>query len=68
MNTRPNSHKTLNTSSRPKTPPRDRAVLATNAQTGRVLVIETLHTAEDIIRVSIETVTSPRLPERIITF
>jgi len=30
------------------------------------LVIETLHAAEDIIRVSIETVTSRRLPERII--
>ena len=66
MSTRRNNHKTRNTSRRSKTPPRDRAVLATNAKTGRVLVIETLHAAEDIIRVSIETVTSRRLPERII--
>jgi hypothetical protein len=42
--------------------------MTTNAHTGRVLVIETLHAAEDIIRVSIETTRSARLPEQIIAF
>jgi hypothetical protein len=40
----------------------------THAPSGRVLVIETLHAAEDIIRVSIETAQSARLPEQIIAF
>ena len=58
----------LNKSSRSKTPPKDRAVMTTNAQTGRVLVIETVHAAQDIIRVSIETARSAGLPERVIVF
>jgi hypothetical protein len=67
MNTRHNSHKRY-TSSRPKTSSRDRAVIAATAKTGRVLVIETVHAAQDIIRVSIETAKSARQPEPIIIF
>jgi hypothetical protein len=35
---------------------------------GHVVIIETVHPAEDVIRVSIETVRSARLPERVIMF
>jgi hypothetical protein len=37
-------------------------------KTGRVVVIETMHAAADVIRVSIETAPSPRVPERVIAF
>jgi hypothetical protein len=43
-------------------------VVDNDTATGRVVVIETLHTAQDIIRVSIETASSARQPERIILF
>ena len=66
MNTHHNSNK-AHTSSHPKAQPRDR-VFAPHTQTGRVLVIETLHAAEDIIWVSIETARSARQPERVIMF
>jgi hypothetical protein len=67
MNTRHKNVRALTKDSHSKTPPEDRAVIATSAHTGRVLVIETLHAAEGTIRVSIETTRSAR-PERIIAF
>ena len=52
----------------PKAPPsRRQPVIDHRTATGRVVVIETAHAAEDVIRVSIETVVS-RLPERVIAF
>jgi hypothetical protein len=66
MSTRHKNHKPL-TTSRPNAQPRDLG-LAPHSQTGRVLVIETLHAAEGMIRVSIETARSARIPERIIAF
>jgi hypothetical protein len=52
-----------------KAPPSHRRpVIHTNATTGHVVVIETVHTAQDIIRVSIETARSAGLPERVIVF
>jgi hypothetical protein len=60
-----NNHKPR-TTSHPKAQPQDQ-VLAPTTQAGRVLLIETLNAAEDVIRVSIETVRSAR-PERIIAF
>jgi hypothetical protein len=68
MSTHHKNPRPLHKGSRSKTPPKDRAVMTTHAQTGRVLVIETLHTAEDIIRVSIETARSARIPEQTIAF
>jgi hypothetical protein len=65
MSTRHNNHKP-STASHPNAQPQDQA-RASSTQSGRVLVIETLHTAEDVIRVSIETVRSAT-PERIIAF
>lgn len=35
---------------------------------GRVVVIETVHAAEDVIRVSIETARAEWQPERVIAF
>jgi hypothetical protein len=67
MSTHHKNQVPLNKGSRSTTPPEDRAVIATSAHTGRVLVIETLHAAEGMIRVSIETARSAR-PERIIAF
>jgi hypothetical protein len=67
MSTRHKNHRPLNKGSRSTTPPEDRKVIATSAHTGRVLVIETLHAAEGMIRVSIETARSAK-PERIIAF
>jgi hypothetical protein len=68
MSTHHKNPQPLHKGSRNKTLPKDRAVMTTHAQTGRVLVIETLHAAEDIIRVSIETARSAGLPERVIVF
>jgi hypothetical protein len=39
-----------------------------NRTTGRVVVFETVHTAQDVIRISIETARFARLPERVIVF
>lgn len=66
MHTR-HKHKPHSTSRHPKALPEDR-VRAPNGESSRVLIIETLHAAEDIIRVSIETARSQRLPERVIVF
>jgi hypothetical protein len=66
MRHRHNNHKP-STTSHPNAQLQDR-VLAPHTTTGRVLVIETLHAAEDIIRVSIETVRSVGQPERVIAF
>jgi hypothetical protein len=43
-------------------------VIENGATTGRVVVVETVHAAQDIIRISIETARSARPPERIIVF
>jgi hypothetical protein len=66
MNTRHHNPQPLTKGSRRK-PPVQEHVRAPHTHTGRVLVIETRNAAEDVIRVSIETVRSAR-PERIIAF
>jgi hypothetical protein len=43
-------------------------VIHNDKATGRVVVIETVHPAQDVIRVPIETARSTREPERIILF
>jgi hypothetical protein len=69
MSTRHKNQVPLNKGSRvPKAAPaRRQSVIDTTTPTGRV-VIETVHAAQDIIRVSIETARSAGQPERIITF
>ena len=50
------------------TPYHRQPVIDADATTGRVVVIETLRADQDIVRVSIETARSERLPERVIVF
>jgi hypothetical protein len=70
MGTRRHNQVQLNKGSRVSKPPlsRRQPVMDTNASTDRVVVIDTVHAAQDIIRISIETVKSARLPERVIMF
>jgi hypothetical protein len=70
MSTRRNNRTSLNKGNRvPKAPPSRRQPIIDRATaTGRVVVVETVHAAEDIIRVSIEMARAARQPERIIVF
>ena len=70
MSTRHNNHVPLNKGSRVQNAPtsdRQRAINAA-ATTDRVVVIDSGYAVQDIIRISIETVRSARLPERVIMF
>jgi len=69
MNTRRNN-KPLDKGRRvPLAPPSHRQRVIEHATgSGRVVVIETVHAAEDVIRVSIETARAAWQPERVIAF
>lgn len=50
------------------TPYRRQPVMKNDTTSGRVVVVETVHATEEIVRVSIETARYARQPEQIIVF